>query len=135
MNSVPPKIWQKIADWGRMSNQLESQKITTAHNLSLIVAKKLKIDDKTREIGISILNQLIKYAPQIIEEIYQENTNQTIIKLTSQIIKWNVQNQKLTDDEHQFMTEIVDGKRGLSDVNKNIVVNCLNRAKENGFGQ
>jgi hypothetical protein len=89
----------------------------------------LEIDDQTRRIGIGIIDQVIKEAPSILDEIDQENTNETIIKLIKKIVQWDFQNRRLEMPEHQLLSELVEGKRELNDVNKRIAVTCMNKAQ------
>jgi hypothetical protein len=63
------------------------------------------------------------------------NAQITIINLIRKIVQWDKENQKLEVSEHQFMSEIVQGKKELTDVNKKIVVEYLNKVKKYGFGQ
>jgi hypothetical protein len=63
------------------------------------------------------------------------NAQLTIINLIRKIVQWDKENQKLEVSEHQFISEIVQGKKELTDVNKKIVVEYLNKVKKYGFGQ
>lgn len=135
LKAIPQKIWQKIADWGRTTEALTPQKITFACTIPAILKRHTEIDDQTRRIGIIIIDQVIKEAPSILEEIDQENANETIIKLIKKIVQWDTQNKKLEITERQLMSDLVEGRKDLNDANKRIAVNCLNKAQQNGFGQ
>jgi hypothetical protein len=135
LKAIPQKIWQKIADWGRTTEALTPQKITFACTIPAILKRHTEIDDQTRRIGITIIDQVIKEAPSILEEIDQENANETIIKLIKKIVQWDTQNKKLEINERQLMSDLVEGKKDLNDANRRIAVNCLNKAQQNGFGQ
>lgn len=135
LQAIPQKIWQKIADWGRTTETLTPQKITFACAIPAILRKQSEIDDQTRKIGISIIDQVIKEAPSILDEIDQESINENIIRLIKKIVKWDTQNRKLETLERQLLTELAEGKRQLNDTNKKIAGGCLNKVQQYGFGR
>jgi hypothetical protein len=135
LKDVPQKVWQRIVEWGRETKSLTPQKITYAINLPAILRRNEKIDDQTRQTGIMIIDQVIKDAPAILEEIDQENKNETIIKLIRKMAQWDTQHKKLAPVERQLMIELVEGKRELNDVNKAIVTGCMKKLQQYGFGQ
>jgi hypothetical protein len=135
LKAIPQKTWQKIADWGRTTEALTPQKITFACTIPAILKRHTEIDEQTRRVGIGIIDQVIREAPSILEEIDQDNTNETIIKLIKKIVQWDTQNKKLEALEHQLLSELADGKRELNEVNKRIAGACLSKAQKHGFGQ
>ncbi|MET0754275.1 MAG: hypothetical protein ABWZ66_12915, partial [Pyrinomonadaceae bacterium] len=134
LKSVPQKIWQKIADWGRDSGSLDPQKITVACNIPLILRRNTKIDDKTRQAGITVLDLVIKQAPEILEEIDHQNAQETIIKLIRKIVEWDTQNHKLEVKERQFMIDLAEGSKELTEVSKKIAAGYLRKVQGYGFG-
>jgi hypothetical protein len=123
IRSVPPEIWRKIEDWGRLTELLSHQQRDVAYNLRGRVRSNTTISDKERSAGILILDTVINHAPELLFEIDDlQPTNNTLtdepevtLDLIKKMVEWDKKNKRLKDHHFKFMLEIVKGNAQLND--------------------
>jgi len=144
IKSIPPVIWHKIEDWGRLSSLLTPQQIDTVFNLSGRVRNNSKISDYERISGIAIIESVINYAPEILFEIDNlpaqsvEETNSKVpitLDLINKIVQWDKKNKILKGFEYRFMAELLEGNRPLTERNKFIAGLNFEKVKKRGFSE
>ena len=69
LRSIPPSIWHKIEDWGKVTGELSEQRKTVAYNLAGRIRNNSKITDFERQTGNAIIDTVIEKAPEILEQI------------------------------------------------------------------
>lgn len=77
LKSIPPKIWNKIEEWGKTTGMLSMQQQSVAWNLPARIRNNSKISDYERNSGVRILDAVIDHAPQILFEIDNMEVNLT----------------------------------------------------------
>jgi len=144
VKSVPPEIWHKIEDWGRITGMLSEQRKTVAYNMAGRVRNNTKISDYERQTAISILDEVIAKEPKLLEGIDEINENKKNVKvekpditleLISKIVQWDKKNKKLRDLEFTFMLELSRGNKPLTDRNKSFALSNLAKVKKHGFSE
>lgn len=143
IKSVPPSVWHKIEEWGRISGELSEQRKTVAYNLAGRVRNNTRISDYERNCGIEILDHVIEKAPELLdgidelnEKAQSQNGNPDItIDIIRKIVQWDRKNKRLKDFEYKFMADLVDGKKTLTDRNKFIAGMNLKKVKKYGFDE
>jgi hypothetical protein len=141
IKSVPPSVWHKIEDWGRQTDSLSEQKKTVAFNLAGRVRNNTRISEYERHCGIEILDLVIDKAPELLDDIDELNekaekqNGQPEIDLTviKKIVAWDKKNKRLKGFEYQFMAELAEGRKPLTDRNKFIAGLNLKKVKKYGF--
>lgn len=143
LKAIPRSIWEKIAHWGRETELLTNQQLTLVTHIYPILKRIQKDDDKTREAGIAVLNQVVKHAPELLDEVDQMTDQlkddedrikqEKVIKLIKKIVLWNKENLRLTSNEHEFMSDLADRRRELNDQNKKLASAYYNKAVQYGF--
>ena len=142
IKSIPPKIWNKISEWGSVTNLLTIRQRDIAFNLAGRIRNNSKISDNERNGGLEIMDIVINKAPELLEEIdnineqaEKEKSNKTEINidLIKKIIEWDKEHKKLKGFEFLFMKELLSGKKPLSEHNKNIAKLNYEKAKKYGF--
>ncbi|MDQ4121738.1 MAG: AIPR family protein [Acidobacteriota bacterium] len=132
IRGIPQEAWQAIADWGKNTELMSPQQATLAQNIYSILKRKTTIDEKTRQDAILILNHTVKYAPEILEEIEEVRKNQ-IIELIKKIVRWNAENQVFDSQLKQYMSDLAEEKRELTEEDKRKVIACLTKLEERGY--
>jgi len=143
LKSIPPKIWRKIEDWGRTTEQMSEQEKTVAYNLSGRIRNNTRISENERKIGILLLDRVIEKAPELLDEIdelyelqvSQPEKKEITIELVNKIILWDKRNRVLRDFEYKFMLEIASGRKELTEKNKYIVGLNLEKIIKKGFDE
>jgi hypothetical protein len=123
IRSVPPEVWRKIEDWGRLTGLLTHQQSDVAYNLRGRVRSSSVISDRERRTGIMILDTVIGHAPEILVQIDERQPpNQPVsdgpevtLDLVKKMVEWDKKNKKLKDHHFKFMLEIVKGKTTLDE--------------------
>ena len=141
IKSISPEVWGKIEEWGKLNGTLSVQQQSAAWNLARRIRNKSKISGYERNSAIRIIDTVISYAPQILFEIEEEEINlkqeaifENDINLETirKIVEWDRKNRKLRDFEFNFMNDIVQGKKTLTE--RNIFIARMNLAKVRKFG-
>lgn len=143
IKSVPPSVWSKIEEWGRISGGLSEQRKTVAFNLAGRVRNNTRISDYERNCGIEILDHVIEKAPELLdgidelnEKAQSQNSNPDItIDIVRKIVQWDRKNKRLKDFEYKFMADLAEGKKTLTDRNKFIAGLNLKKVKKYGFDE
>jgi hypothetical protein len=141
IKSIPPAIWHKIEEWGRITGELSEQKKTVAFNLAARVRNNSKISDYERQSGCAIIDLIIEKAPELFDEIDEINEKNKIqvekpvitIDLINKVVQWDKRNKVLRDFEFKFMHDLSEGKKELSERNKYIAGLNLSKVKRLGF--
>lgn len=143
IKSVPPSVWSKIEEWGRISGGLSEQRKTVAFNLAGRVRNNTRISDYERNCGIEILDHVIEKAPELldgIDELNEKAQSQNgipdiSIDIVRKIVQWDRKNKRLKDFEYKFMADLAEGKKTLTDRNKFIAGLNLKKVKKYGFDE
>lgn len=141
LKSIPPSIWHKIEDWGRITGELTEQKKTVAYNLAGRIRNNSKITDFERQTGTAILDLVIEKAPELIEQIDElneansknEDKPEITMETINKIVQWDKKCRKLKDFEYKFMENLAEGKKPLTERSKFIAGLNLAKAKKYGF--
>lgn len=141
LRTVPSEIWHKIEDWGRTTGYLSEQQKTVAYNLAGRVRNNSKISDYERHNGIKILDFVREKSPDILDSIDEINEmkKSTIVissidmETIERIVKWDKRNKRLKVYEFQLMNDILNGKKILTEQNKQFAIRNLEKIKKWGF--
>jgi hypothetical protein len=101
LRSIPPSIWHKIEDWGKVTGELSEQRKTVAYNLAGRIRNNSKISDFERQTGNAIIDTVIEKAPELLEQIDDLNKDNNIssdkleitIELINKIVLWDKKNK------------------------------------------
>lgn len=144
INSIPPPIWKKIEEWGRLTNNLQK------HELQLIfeIINKIKfsspLSEYERRISMLIFYKVLDLNPELLyeidnlsEEITQTEKKETDFEITLELVretvKWDRTHNKLHGFEHTFMLHLSDGRKELTDHNKAIARKNILKIMKLGF--
>jgi hypothetical protein len=138
--SIPPKLWQKIEEWGKVTDLLSMQQQNTAWTLSVKIKNKSAFSTYERNSGLRIIDIVINNAPELLNEIYEDNEHnykdesaEITIELVNKIVQWNKTKEKLKIGDLKYMKEILKGKIRLTKTVKNNISQYLQEFKKYGF--
>jgi len=139
--TIPPEIWHKIEDWGRVTGLLSEQKKTVAFNLAGRVRNNKNISDYERTNGIYIINTVTEKAPELLIDVDAINEQKILtsqppeitIELVKKLAQWDKKNKKLEGFQYKFLVELYEGKKPWTEHNKKIALLNLVKAKKYGF--
>ena len=129
LKSIPYKIWDKIEQWGLVTENLTQQQRNTALTISGRVRNNSKISDYERVTGIKIIDIVIENAPELLFEIDEisiktepgkkENEIEITLDLVKKMVDWDRKNKRLKDQYFVYMNNIVQGKYPLNEKAEN----------------
>jgi hypothetical protein len=145
INSIPFELWKEIESWGKQSGFLTINQQSTAFEIAYKIKNKKQISDSERIKAFTIFEivcnnniELLHKADEIETESLVSNTNSTeqisiTLDLISKIVKWDKTNKRLKPFEFQFMYNLMEGKKELSEYNKKIAYYNYLKVKKFGF--
>jgi len=129
LKSIPYKIWDKIEQWGLVTENLTQQQRNTALTISGRVRNNSKISDYERVTGIKIIDIVIENAPELLFEIDEisiktepgkkENEIEITLDLVKKMVDWDRKNKRLKDQYFVYLKNIVQGKYPLNEKAEN----------------
>ena len=129
LKSIPYKIWDKIEQWGLVTEKLTQQQRNTALTISGRVRNNSKISDYERVTGIKIIDIVIENAPELLFEIDEisiktepgkkENEIEITLDLVKKMVDWDRKNKRLKDQYFVYLKNIVQGKYPLNEKAEN----------------
>jgi len=127
IKSIPSKVWKKIEEWGRETDNLSTVQKNTAWNLMTKVRSTSNIFPNEVSYGISILEIVIAKAPELLfdaDELAEPTTtNKTddpeiTLNLIKKMVQWDRTNKRLKPHHFKMMFDIMNGKENLTPQNK-----------------
>lgn len=130
LKSVPPEIWKKIEDWGRVSGLLSHQQRDIAYNLKGRVKNNSQISDSERINGLAILDIVIDKAAELLFEIDdlpekkigEGNEREITMDLVRRMVEWDRKNKKLKDHHFKYMLDITRSDNKLTEQSKKYIL-------------
>jgi hypothetical protein len=142
IKSIHPKTWKKIENWGREASKFSQYEIDMANTLGNRIRSNRVISDIERKQGEEILNIVADENPELffdMEEFFEEDENkkqeseEITIDLVKKVVQWDKRNKRLKPYEYRFMSDLADGKKGMTSRNLFIAGLNLKKVKKYGF--
>ncbi|WP_202923806.1 AIPR family protein [Pontibacter fetidus] len=142
LQSVHPKTWEKIEEWGRATGKLTPYQRTMARTIGANFSRNRKLSDIEFDNGQQILDFAISEASEIffdMEEYFETDSAIVTVKpeisleLVQAIVKWDKKNKKLREFEYRFMADLADGKKPLTENNIGLAMRNYDKVKRWGF--
>lgn len=127
IKSIPSKIWKKIEEWGRETENLSSVQQSIAWNLTLKVRNNSDISLNEVSKGNAILDIVIDKAPELLFEVddIQEDylkdkasEPEMTLELIRKMVEWDKANKRLKNYSIGMMINILKGTVKLTELNK-----------------
>lgn len=118
VKSVPATIWNRIEEWGKVTEHLSIQQQSLCWNLAGKVRNGSKISDYERTAGIRVIDLVIEKAPDIllqIDEAVTETEVEITLEVVKKIVEWDRRNKKLKDYQFKVMWDVANGKAPLTE--------------------
>lgn len=141
LRSVPPTIWHKIDEWGKSTGNLSLQQQDHCFNLAGRVRNGKPFSESERLAGVRILEIITEQVPDIlysdeVEESEVKNAEDSIdvtSELISKLLAWDRRARKLQGYEYQFINDLANGIKPMSEHNKRIALLNVKKALRWGF--
>lgn len=142
IKSIHPKTWKKIENWGRETSKFSQYQIDMANTLGKRIRSNRVISDNERKQGEEILNIVADKNPELffdMEDFFEEDENkkqeseEITIDLVKKVVQWDKRNKRLKPYEYRFMSDLAEGKKGMTSRNLYIAGLNLRKVKKYGF--
>ena len=109
IKSIPTKVWKRIEEWGRETENLSSTQQNIVWNLSLKVRNNSNMLSNEISNGIAILDKVIDNAPELLFEIddlqevksvINSDSQEITLELIKKMVEWDRVNKRLKS--HHF---------------------------------
>jgi hypothetical protein len=127
IKTIPSKVWKKIEEWGRETDNLSTVQKNTAWNLMTKIRGNSTILQNEIANGIAILEKVIDKAPELLFEMDElpEPTTSNIpdepeitLELIRKMVQWDRTNKRLKPHHFRLMFEIMNDPDKLTPQNK-----------------
>jgi hypothetical protein len=127
IKSIPSKVWKKIEEWGRETDNLSTVQKNTAWNLMTKVRSTSNILPNEVSYGISILEIVIAKAPELLFDadelseptiVNKTDDPEITLELIKKMVQWDRTNKRLKPHHFRMMFDIMNGKENLTPQNK-----------------
>lgn len=142
IKSIHPKTWKKIENWGRETSKFSQYQIDMANTLGNRIRSNRSISDIERSQGEKILNIVADENPELffdMEDFFEEDENkkqeteEITMDLVEKVVQWDKRNKRLKPYEYRFMSDLAEGKKGMTSRNLYIAGLNLKKVKKYGF--
>ncbi|AEE50439.1 AIPR family protein [Haliscomenobacter hydrossis] len=143
LKSIHIKTWKKVEDWGRETQNLSHYECNIVSTLSSKIRDNRNITDIERNQGEAILNIVVNLNPELffdMDDFFNEDHNRSTkeeveitLDLINIIVQWDKKNKRLDAYKYQFMVDILEGRKPLTDRNKFLARQNLRTAEKYGF--
>lgn len=127
IKSIPSKVWKKIEEWGRETDNLSTVQKNTAWNLMTKVRNNSNLLPGEVSYGISILDIVIAKSPELLfdadelsEPVASNKTDEPEItlELVKRMVQWDKTHKRLKPHHFKMMYEILNNPEKLTTQNK-----------------
>lgn len=129
LKSIPPMLWTKIEEWGRITDILSIQQQSFAgYDMKFKLKNNKPISDSDRKKAIQIFNIVLEHNPELLGEaddlaekstpkqsVTVSNQSTITIEIIKKMVEWDKHQRILEDWQWNTMKAIIDGKLPLSE--------------------
>jgi hypothetical protein len=142
IKSIPSKVWKKIEEWGRETDNLSTVQKNVAWNLILKVRGNSNILLNEISYGISILDTVITKAPELLFDtdelseptsVYKNEDPEITLELVKKMVQWERVNKRLKPHHFKMMFDIMNDKEKLTSQNKKYCLMNFHSISKWGF--
>lgn len=150
LKQIPAETWEKIDEWGKECQIFTDNQLDTIFNIKMRIRRGTELNDFETETGLAIIDIVTQKNPELLINNQNENdiniepdiskkenagfdADDINLELIKAVIKWNYTERVLKDFEKGFMLALADGRKPLTEHNKQIALINLKKAVKYGF--
>ncbi|NTV51218.1 MAG: AIPR family protein [Desulfobulbaceae bacterium] len=142
ISSVSIQTWRVIEEWGERTGNMCSSLCNAAFEVGSLVGHGKAFRDSLLPFAEKVLDLVIEKAPELFFEMDNNmDTSETegaaqteiTIELLRKLIRWDCRNKIFKDFEYNFIRNLSNGSKELTEKNKGIAKMNLQKAKTCGF--
>jgi hypothetical protein len=148
VKSIPAALWNEIGKWGKDSGYFNITKQNIVSNIAYKLRQNKPLSDEEYQKGVELLDivaarneellqETEKYAGKWVQmkkiKISDEDKNTLILEQIRTMLSFNTDKNILSDEETDFLFDLVNGKQERDYDTDAIVVKCLQKLVKKGF--
>jgi len=148
VKSIPAALWNEIGKWGKDSGYFNITKQNIVSNIAYKLRQNKPLSDEEYQKGVELLDivaarneellqETEKYAGKWVQmkkiKISDEDKNTLILEQIRKMLSFNTDKNILSDEETDFLFDLVNGKQERDYDTDAIVVKCLQKLVKKGF--
>jgi len=148
VKSIPAALWNEIGKWGKDSEYFDITKQNIVSNIAYKLRQNKPLADEEYQKGVEILNivaarneellqEAEKYAGKWVQmkkvKMTDDDKNVLILEQIRKMLSFNQERNILSDEETDFLFDILNGKRARDYDMDELVVKCMQKLIKKGF--
>jgi hypothetical protein len=148
VKSIPSALWNEIGKWGKDSGYLDITKQNIVSNIAYKLRQNKPLADEEYKKGVEMLDivarrneellqQAEKYADKWVKmkkvKMTDDDKNVLILEQIRKMLSFNQDRSILSDEESDFLFDILNGKRERGYDTDELVVKCMQKLIKKGF--
>jgi hypothetical protein len=148
VKSIPPALWNEIGKWGKDSGYFDITKQTVVSNIAYRLRQNKPLADEAYKKGVEILDIVATKNEELLQEsekytgkwvsirkvkISDDDTNRLILEQIAKMLSFNADKNILSNEETDFLFDILNSKRERDYDIDDIIVKCLQKLEKKGF--
>jgi AIPR protein. len=148
VKSIPAALWNEIGKWGKDSGHFDITKQNIASNIAYKLRQNKVLADEEYQKGVEILDivatrneellqETEKYAGKWVQmkkvKMSDDDKNLLILEQIRKMLNFNTDKNMLSDEENDFLFDILNGKQERDYDADEIVVKCMQKLIKKGF--
>lgn len=148
IKSIPPALWNEILQWGKDSSTLDITKQTVVSNIAYKLRQNKILADEEYQKGVEILDTVAKHNEELLQKAEEftgkwvqlkkpkytdEEKDELILGLIRKMLSFNLEKEILSQEETDYLHDIMKGKIENDYDAKLEVAKCLKKLEKKGF--
>ena len=148
VKSIPSALWSKIGEWGKDCGSFDIIKQNIVSNLAYKLRQNKPLADEECKKGVEILDIVANKNEELLQEsdtyigkrvplkkvkISDDDKNTLILEQVRKMLSFNTDKNILTDEESDFLFDILNGKQERDYEADMEIVKCMQKLTKKGF--
>lgn len=148
IKSIPPALWNEILQWGKDYQLLDTIKQTIVSNIAFKLRQNRILADDEYQKGVQILDIVAKYNVELLQKaeeftgkwialkkpkLEDKQKDELILGLIRKMLCFCQNKNILSQEDTDFLYDILNGKRENDFDAKSLVAECLKKLEKKGF--
>jgi len=145
VKSIPPALWNEIGKWGKDSGYFDITKQNVISNIAYKLRQNKPLADEEYKKGVEILDVVANRNEELLQEsekyagkwvqmkkvkITDNDKNALILELIRKMLNFNRNKNILTDEETDFLSDMLNSKQERDD---ETIHKCMQKLNKKGF--
>jgi hypothetical protein len=148
VKSIPPALWSEIGKWGKDSGYFDITRQSIVSNIAYKLRQNKPLADEEYKKGVEMLDIVATRNEELLQEsekyagkwvqmkkvkMTDDDKNVLILEQIRKMLSFNLDKNILSEEDADFLFDIVNGKRERDYDTDEMVVKCMQELIKKGF--